>query len=619
MVGVGRFDFCNDFGAKADSSREIGGGTDNTAAWTRMLEKIRSTTAPGLQSREAGELFIPKGNYRFASNIEVPYGMRITGTGNMYQAGSTRFIFDKFCNFKVKPYGTASALSGAPSGLRGEGLIVDGLQFVSAHNLAPAGGAFTRWKKSTAYVVDDVVCLREGWKQRYGYALRCTVAGTSSSDGTAPPAPPDTYPLDTTPIVDGTVTWVPFYLPGVDWMATAIFSNCHFRGFPGNGVSQHASVFETGSEGSCSFSMMYDCKFEAVGGWGVGTWGNDSNSSAGIGLVFDDCRSGGIYSESLVPNTWDYCRFQNLAGPAFRSSNSILLHAYMEGGEPPSVITEAGAVIDPTSIGGGGGPIYGDVPYVSGRYPNVNPYTSWASLPATVAEGTMLDPGNGYFYLAVVGGARGGAQPAWDKGFQQVDWITGDYVADGAAIKWVCFGSTIPSTGRLVANNLNEPMTFENVMDVNAVQFRAAGSRTTGGMTAFDWGGGTKGDIPEARWGMSWDETALAWRLLYNSDGNYIAMKLITPTAVDDWVGGTYPAIAHGSPLFQQGFLFGGNDSSKPIFVDAGTSAPTSGVWRVGWYRRNSSPTPGGVLEWVCTTAGDFAGVPPVFTTLTLS
>jgi hypothetical protein len=44
-----------------------------------------------------------------------------------------------------------------------------------------------------------------------------------------------------------------------------------------------------------------------------------------------------------------------------------------------------------------------------------------------------------------------------------------------------------------------------------------------------------------------------------------------------------------------------------------GTTAPTTGVWNVGEKVINATPTAGGYEGWVCTTAGDFAGTPPVF------
>jgi hypothetical protein len=39
-------------------------------------------------------------------------------------------------------------------------------------------------------------------------------------------------------------------------------------------------------------------------------------------------------------------------------------------------------------------------------------------------------------------------------------------------------------------------------------------------------------------------------------------------------------------------------------FTPNGTQAPTTGTWAYGNLFWNSAPTPGGVIGWVCTTAG---------------
>jgi hypothetical protein len=99
---------------------------------------------------------------------------------------------------------------------------------------------------------------------------------------------------------------------------------------------------------------------------------------------------------------------------------------------------------------------------------------------------------------------------------------------------------------------------------------------------------------------------------LDNFDG-YVSRLLATPNQPD------FPA---ASQIFPCGIAIGGAQTSYVLapFIDSGAAAPSAGKWKVSDRRLNTAPSELGatgskyILDgWICVTAGDFAGTPPIF------
>lgn len=101
--------------------------------------------------------------------------------------------------------------------------------------------------------------------------------------------------------------------------------------------------------------------------------------------------------------------------------------------------------------------------------------------------------------------------------------------------------------------------------------------------------------------------------IIYVSGSNFRAVivenKFIQFSAAYGQVGveeavGTGSVIAQRNTFVTVGQPYKRSNSSMMRSEDYGTSAPASGTYNVGDLRWNTSPTAGGTMGWVCTTAG---------------
>jgi len=113
-------------------------------------------------------------------------------------------------------------------------------------------------------------------------------------------------------------------------------------------------------------------------------------------------------------------------------------------------------------------------------------------------------------------------------------------------------------------------------------------------------------------WGAADENAALdSWKLIYDTTYKgwtiqFAASTSFQPIHYPNSTSALYTNKAFTGSVFQNGYAVknAGTAYSSALVRMLGTAAPTTGTYQVGDIFYNSSPTAGGYIGWVCTTAG---------------
>ncbi len=121
-----------DYGAVADGNYTTGAGTDNSAAFQAAINSL-PTTAGG------GEIFIPKGVYKLTTQITIPDGVQLVGTGKWT---SILFCPNAFSN--AGGLVASSVVATSPTGISGVGVLAQLGGCTGAAIVSTKNGFFVR-------------------------------------------------------------------------------------------------------------------------------------------------------------------------------------------------------------------------------------------------------------------------------------------------------------------------------------------------------------------------------------------------------------------------------------------------------------------------------------------
>lgn len=370
------------FGAKGD------GVTDDSAAFAAVFAAIPMEN----DGRGGASIFVPPGNYKLNSDLEITKCVVLRGAGPGGNSG-TRLSFGSGKGLIVQATAT-SKNAGRPAGA-----VIDGFDI---RGTRPTGIA--QWAPSTAYAVGAKV---ENPDFQYGYA-ECISAGTSSSSSailnSIPPAFDDTilfsnslfmsvgtrvrvpgtfnlvYEVSTegTTAASGTPSWPgttgatvssgtvvftaivsPFVQDGTCWWAGRVHSavhmrtaarvnNCYIQDFHNAGVLIQASVPRTNAN-----SWRLNEISISTCGMGVMCIGSDVNNGlatnvfvSSIGYMYSGALMAGnachgFWDRAFLSSTWQNCGVETAKGRAFLSdvatNEGTFLGCYSENTQPSKI------------------------------------------------------------------------------------------------------------------------------------------------------------------------------------------------------------------------------------------------------------------------------------------
>ncbi len=431
----------------------------------------------------------------------------------------------------------------------------------------------TKWTPSTAVtvgkiIVPSVVTMR-------GYALRCTIAGTTGATEPAWPVMPATFAFPDAGdlYVDGAATWEILYCHGIEVRAPFVrCENVSVVGFPSNGIDLVAS-YATIPATYGSLTYFAHCRSHYNGGHGFMLAGDDTNAGVAIRNDFSNNLGFGVHNRAFLNYTWVANHAEgNEGGAPYYTSSGDWYGNYAEGNQ--------GAIVHTNGTWSGGQ--FGAGPYdeFSDRY-----RAPWVAATVIAALGVRQPTTpNGFYYLSYAGGTTHATdEPVWPLG-------RGKTVSDGT-VTWLCYGLVETSTGVVIA---------QNGRNMRALSVRAA-DQVVSNM-------GQDGDLPQAfKWAhlnpttgseehiYGWAYAGGDWQL-YQTDTAASAFYLTT-LATPNW-----PQYGAGYCAFSRGFILGGGGAYQRIL--GGTAAPVAGTWVVGDTMFNAAPTGGSAIGWRCTVAG---------------
>jgi hypothetical protein len=143
-----------------------------------------------------------------------------------------------------------------------------------------------------------------------------------------------------------------------------------------------------------------------------------------------------------------------------------------------------------------------------------------------------------------------------------------------------------------------KPYQYLNTRGSERVSSQLGTNTTDTSMTVQTFGAETSEGSLSA-WKFQFDATEKAWFLQYASSAAF------TPIAYINSAASLYTLKGFTGPVFRNGYAVrktGNISTSKVRMLDS--AAPTTGTWVVGDIVYNDTPTAGGFIGWVCTTAG---------------
>ena len=582
-----------DFGAKGD------GVTDDLAAFNSAIYAMGPQPMPDFSVPAAypgGTLFVPEGTYRLSAPLLISRAIHLLGEGGRGNIPRTILKFDAGTAPGINcQYVTASGTGG-----RGDYAILQ--DFVAVYANGTAGATFPHWNPSTAYVVGDIRVPRDQWGNVWGYAFRCTTAGTS---GATEPAWISDYPPTGTTVADGTVTWTLFRGDGIRVNSNAVrIIDVETRNWPGNGIALLGNTFLTGEYASnVNVCRLVRCRSNSNGGHGLLVEGYDANAIEVTSFDPQQNRGWGIYDASGASNTYLACHLTDNEGGQVYSTNSTFLGCYSEGGAAPVVLK--GGVWTGGTIGaignGSGGAVAAARGSFSGFY-----VPTWQASTAYVA-GDRVKPTSGsnkFYYRCITSGTSGASEPTWIKALATLTPVDRYDTTDGTAI-WRAEGYTETSNGIMdVTAGFCYPRTFRNARAERMVEFHA-GFRNSGEY-AFGWSlnDSQYSGSATATYRCEWLDADKHWAFTYDNSGSGRALRFTSTGAAE----------GPGQAVFQNGLFLGAKGlattGNKRVFAASAvpTGAPQEGgTFKVGDRIFDSAPAvaSGSIrIGWVCTVAG---------------
>lgn len=468
------------------------------------------------------------------------------------------------------------------TGERADGATISNCQVFSTF---PGDVATTAvWRASHAYLLNDIIVPRYS-PNRYGYAYKCTTAGTSGSSEPAFPGQilggaVDPGPYDAATYADGSVVWTAVQLHGIDVRSNFVqIENCYVHHWPGNGISCHgATGASTYNTATADIAQIHGGSVRYCGGSGVHFAGHDGNAGYITGVSSTQNIGWGFRDDSVLGQLFQSCHSDNNARGSYAVGRAM--DCYSEGG----VLQYAQGM---HWIGG-----------IPGRFSNDYQKT-WTALDATITAGDTRVPTtpNGYQFVALSTGTTGASEPTW-----KTDPIS--QVVDGS-VTWYCIGEYTPTEGQSSIDlyGLHSPMTFKDHASSVIKEFYAGYPQNAGAL----WGWRRADDLYTMQPGPGMQ--VLTWGNSPFGDTNYPNHPFYLTEADDDGdifadgvgagrLGVTWPLFL-GSPY---------GSSRIKIYVDTVPPSDVSSVWKNEYWGRGSfvfnKTADGSILGWVCTVAG---------------
>lgn len=336
-------------------------------------------------------LNVPAGHYNFSDTLHVRFPMQIEGELSAFDFGPG-VVF----HFPLGKEGVVFDYVGATvDGARGDWGSLSNV-LVQSDLPLPSLDQNPFWLPVTAYVVGDIRLPNAPLP--WGWALKCTVAGTS---GATEPHWSNAIgdqvlngPAQT--ITDGSVTWTAIAAHGVSVYAAGVeLRNVTVDSFAGNGFHIATPNVQGGGGSLSDLFYLVKCNANNCGNNGFYAKGNDANAGVALMCSAIGCGGYGVWDDSFLSNTWiSHHTAFNIYG-AYRGVGRFR-DCYAEGGQPP-----------PLGFAAMSGAVLGDLPLY------VEP-PAWATG-MSIHVGDWIKPTvpNGFWYQSRDAGTTGGSEPAF--------------------------------------------------------------------------------------------------------------------------------------------------------------------------------------------------------------
>jgi hypothetical protein len=558
-----------DYGAVGD------GVTDDLPAFEAAIAAMGVAPTPGpgytTESWKGKTLFIPAGVFRLSGPLIINRQMIVKGVSGGGDFAESILLIDKgYTGIHV-----AGVLQATGGGGRGDFALIKDVALyhdVYSNNMT----AFPVWEATTAYAVGDIIV--PSVVTHAGYALRCTVAGTSGSTEPAWPvevtALASSYPTagDTYADGPGLLEWEILYAHGIEIRAQFVrLSNVQFRGFPSNGIDNVASYLLSSL---ASLTNVEHCRCDYNGGHGIMFAGDDSNAGLVSRCDFSNNRGFGIHGRAFLNMTYSAIHTAgNHGGAPYYATTGTFIECYAEG-DQGAICLPANSV---TWIGGvPGAGVYDDF---SDRYRT--PWSAGATIAAHGVRAPTVD--NGWYYKSTAGGTTDpGVEPTWPIG-------KGKTVVDGT-VTWICYGLTETTVATIVGYH-GRNVRVESNRNADRLVSRVG---STGALAnyAFSWAHLNASTDAEEH-GYAIEYSGGDWYYYDTQDAFYAAYMTTSVGAFSQYGGGVFV-------FGNRGCVMSGSTGRARVL--AGTAAEPSGV--AADFVFNSAPTAGAPLGWRCLTTG---------------
>ncbi len=573
----------------------------NQAAVAAAIADMGPTIGSGAASYAGGVLYFPPGIYYFEDTLFITRSIELRG----HTASNGMFWTQTVLMFPGDGRGLVPEwVADSTDGGRGDGVVIKNIA-IGAGLYTPsiaATPAWARWDVSTAYDVGDIVIPAQ-WS-KWGYAFKCTNAGTSGTDDSFFPGRnmqegrPSIVAEGTT-YNDNGVEWTLIYAHGIDIRATSVsLENVYIFGFAGNGINVTADVGVVGAGGANLFCITRPV-ISAVGGHGICVDGNDVNVSKIDSPNILDC---GGFGMMLNPALGLYVVNAHVRDPqggfAYWFDRCTVDAVYAEGGAGP---THCGNYAEVRNATAGSGPWDG--------------FTDAAREVWTTGDTISLHDirrptvPNGYYYVALGSGTtHATTEPTWptragsvvdDNGISWLRWgIYGD-LTDPVDIAW---GGSSGATGIIRGGGQERNVTCSPSPAAGGYRVSTTlapfGSGSGYVIQQYQSAGGAGGVDPNGcQVDLKWDAADSVWQWLVQD--TYTPMFFgMYGTLIRPGLLGCPQGVGLGSAGLP-------TTNSYPKALSA-NRAPTGGEgpYLQGDFVLNNSPSAGAVFGWRCTVSG---------------
>lgn len=553
------------FGAKGD------GVTDDLPAFNAAMAAMGvAPTAggpPGIvgpgftpSAWQGGKLLVPAPDvfYYLSDRLRVYRGTVIEGEGAGLERIRTLIKFAKGKSGIVCENVYASLDGG-----RGDHSIIRNLYLDGGGGYSSGNYTDHQWAASTVYSLGDVVLATKFLP--YGWAFKCTTAGTSGSTEPAWSSAAPVINAAATTYNDGTVVWTAIQAHGIVLSDFVTVENCIAYGFPGNGFDCTTPSTALGDPTFCNDFTIRNCQARDNGGSGFYSRGNDANAA-----LIQRCKANGnmgigFVDRTLLGNKWDMCESSENFSGNYYAENGHWGAPYDEAGEVPVVMATGAHLYGGSGLGSG-----------LTRF-KINAFATSTAY----ALGDWVAPtvDNDYWYKVTSAGTTGGSEPTWPVGFHKT-------VTSGT-VTFTCLSFAKFSDGKIIRTPLDES-------PAHHVSERS-GTRIVSIVGDYE---GDKTFAQFARGPVNAEEAT--WKLKYD-DGNHVVFELDGNSAYRPILlcedGSSEGA---GELAFPNGFNFGSAGVRVKHTAGDVNSPPGSSVGRVGSVIWNNTNDSGFLNGWYC-------------------